>query len=332
MSALRGSGATVRARVREDGEVIAIEHEGLLRVVQNDAELSELFMRAFILRRVGLIQAQQGDVVLIGSQPLGRDAPPAAVPRPQRLPVREPRRRSRPRRRRAARALPGGDRRGAGRHLPRRGGPQEPDERAARRVPPDESGVRPRDGPRSDRHRRGAGGARGRRLRRLRGARRARARDDRAGRAGGDELEDRELPRLPDRHLGAGARRARARPGAEVRGRRGGRRHRRAPAVPPPSVPDRARERACRARADDRRRDRRRIPADRHREPVAVRGRGRLLRGDLPRSADLPRARRRSSSAAETRPARRRSSSRAAAGTCTCSSGRRAWRRRCRAT
>ncbi|HXJ34394.1 MAG TPA: FAD-dependent oxidoreductase [Candidatus Eisenbacteria bacterium] len=67
MSALRGSGATVRARVREDGEVIAIEHEGLLRVVQNDAELSELFMRAFILRRMGLIQARQGDVVLIGS-------------------------------------------------------------------------------------------------------------------------------------------------------------------------------------------------------------------------------------------------------------------------
>ena len=67
MSALRGSGATVRARVREDGEVIAIEHEGLLRVVQNDAELSELFMRAFILRRMGLIPAQQGDVVLIGS-------------------------------------------------------------------------------------------------------------------------------------------------------------------------------------------------------------------------------------------------------------------------
>ncbi|HTO50270.1 MAG TPA: FAD-dependent oxidoreductase [Burkholderiales bacterium] len=67
MSALRGAGSSVRARVREDGEVIAIEHAGLLRVVQNDAELSELFMRAFILRRMGLIQAQQGDVVLIGS-------------------------------------------------------------------------------------------------------------------------------------------------------------------------------------------------------------------------------------------------------------------------
>jgi thioredoxin reductase (NADPH) len=67
MSTLRGSGASVRARVGEDGEVIAIEHEGLLRVVQNDAELSELFMRAFILRRMALIGAQQSDVILIGS-------------------------------------------------------------------------------------------------------------------------------------------------------------------------------------------------------------------------------------------------------------------------
>jgi thioredoxin reductase (NADPH) len=67
MSALRGAGSAVRARVREDGEVIAIEHEDLRRLVQADAELSELFMRAFILRRMGLISAEQGDVILIGS-------------------------------------------------------------------------------------------------------------------------------------------------------------------------------------------------------------------------------------------------------------------------
>jgi thioredoxin reductase (NADPH) len=67
MSALRGAGTTVRVRVRDDGEVIAIEQEDLRRLVQADAELSELFMRAFILRRMGLISAQQGDVILIGS-------------------------------------------------------------------------------------------------------------------------------------------------------------------------------------------------------------------------------------------------------------------------
>ena len=53
MSALRGAGATVRARVRDDGDVIAIEQEDLRQLVQADAELSELFMRAFILRRMG---------------------------------------------------------------------------------------------------------------------------------------------------------------------------------------------------------------------------------------------------------------------------------------
>jgi thioredoxin reductase (NADPH) len=67
MSALRGAGATSRMRVREDGEVIAIESADVRRLVQADAQLSELFMRAFILRRMGLISAQQGDVILIGS-------------------------------------------------------------------------------------------------------------------------------------------------------------------------------------------------------------------------------------------------------------------------
>ena len=67
ISALRGAGAAVRARVRDDGEVITIEHERLRHLVQADAELSELFMRAFILRRMGLIQAERGDLILVGS-------------------------------------------------------------------------------------------------------------------------------------------------------------------------------------------------------------------------------------------------------------------------
>jgi thioredoxin reductase (NADPH) len=68
MSTLRGVGSLVRARVREDGEVLAIPDEQLRMVVQTDARLSELFMRAFILRRVALVTAQQGDVILIGSR------------------------------------------------------------------------------------------------------------------------------------------------------------------------------------------------------------------------------------------------------------------------
>jgi thioredoxin reductase (NADPH) len=68
MSTLRGLGSLVRARVREAGEVLAIGDDNLRGIVQTDAELSELFMRAFILRRVGLIASEQGDVVLIGSR------------------------------------------------------------------------------------------------------------------------------------------------------------------------------------------------------------------------------------------------------------------------
>ncbi len=67
MSTLQGIGSLVRTRVREDGEVLSISEEHLRTVVQTDAELSELFMRAFILRRVGLLTSPAGDVILLGS-------------------------------------------------------------------------------------------------------------------------------------------------------------------------------------------------------------------------------------------------------------------------
>jgi len=67
MSILQGVGSLVRARVRDAGEVLVIPQERLRTIIQTDAELSELFMRAFILRRVGLIQSQAGDVILLGS-------------------------------------------------------------------------------------------------------------------------------------------------------------------------------------------------------------------------------------------------------------------------
>jgi thioredoxin reductase (NADPH) len=67
MSTLQGAGGLVRSRVREPGDVLVITEERLRTIVQTDAELSELFMRAFILRRVGLIESQAGDVILLGS-------------------------------------------------------------------------------------------------------------------------------------------------------------------------------------------------------------------------------------------------------------------------
>ena len=48
---LSGRPALVRSRASESGEVIELDREQLLALVQNDSELSELIMRAFILRR-----------------------------------------------------------------------------------------------------------------------------------------------------------------------------------------------------------------------------------------------------------------------------------------
>jgi thioredoxin reductase (NADPH) len=64
---LSGSRGLVRIRAGEAGAVIALERQPLLALVQTDSELSEIFMRAFILRRVELIAHGFGDVVLVGS-------------------------------------------------------------------------------------------------------------------------------------------------------------------------------------------------------------------------------------------------------------------------
>jgi thioredoxin reductase (NADPH) len=64
---LSGRRALVRSRATEAGEVIELDREHLLALVQTDSELSELFMRAFILRRVELIAHGLGDVALVGS-------------------------------------------------------------------------------------------------------------------------------------------------------------------------------------------------------------------------------------------------------------------------
>ena len=64
---LSGRRTLFMARAAVSGEVIELSREQLLSLVQTDAELSEIFMRAFILRRVELIASGLGDVVLIGS-------------------------------------------------------------------------------------------------------------------------------------------------------------------------------------------------------------------------------------------------------------------------
>jgi thioredoxin reductase (NADPH) len=64
---LTGRRALTRIRAIASGEVIELGREQLLGLIQTDPELSELLMRAFILRRIELIASGYGDVVLIGS-------------------------------------------------------------------------------------------------------------------------------------------------------------------------------------------------------------------------------------------------------------------------
>ena len=54
-------------RATKPGKVIELDRQHMLALVQTDAELGEILMRAFILRRVELVAAGVGDVVLIGS-------------------------------------------------------------------------------------------------------------------------------------------------------------------------------------------------------------------------------------------------------------------------
>jgi thioredoxin reductase (NADPH) len=65
---LSGRDALITLRAGESGEVIDVKRDDLLALVQTDSELSDIFMRAFILRRVELIAHGFGDAVLMGSR------------------------------------------------------------------------------------------------------------------------------------------------------------------------------------------------------------------------------------------------------------------------
>ena len=54
VNSLSGRRAMARLRARTDGKVIQLPRERLLALVQTDEELSEILMRAFILRRAEL--------------------------------------------------------------------------------------------------------------------------------------------------------------------------------------------------------------------------------------------------------------------------------------
>jgi thioredoxin reductase (NADPH) len=68
MTMMSGRRCLVRGRVTESGEFLELTGDGLRALVARDAELSEVFMRAFILRRLELVSQGQGNIILLGSR------------------------------------------------------------------------------------------------------------------------------------------------------------------------------------------------------------------------------------------------------------------------
>jgi thioredoxin reductase (NADPH) len=67
MTMISGRRCLVRGRVTQPGEFLELNPEALRALVAKDAEISEIFMRAFILRRLVLINRGLGNLVLLGS-------------------------------------------------------------------------------------------------------------------------------------------------------------------------------------------------------------------------------------------------------------------------
>jgi thioredoxin reductase (NADPH) len=65
---ISGQRCLVLGRVTKAGQFLELTAEALRELVAKDAELSEVLMRAFILRRLALINAGMGNVILMGSR------------------------------------------------------------------------------------------------------------------------------------------------------------------------------------------------------------------------------------------------------------------------
>jgi thioredoxin reductase (NADPH) len=68
LSMISGQRCLVLGRVTESGEVLELSSDGLRSLIGRDAELSEIVMRAFILRRLALITNHLGNMILMGSR------------------------------------------------------------------------------------------------------------------------------------------------------------------------------------------------------------------------------------------------------------------------
>jgi thioredoxin reductase (NADPH) len=68
VSMISGQRCLVLARVTEAGELLQMNVNALRAFIGRDAEMSEILMRAFILRRLALITKNFGNVILMGSR------------------------------------------------------------------------------------------------------------------------------------------------------------------------------------------------------------------------------------------------------------------------
>src|SRR6185503_4176005 len=68
VAVLSGRRGLARNRAREAAEVIEVDRSRLMALVQTDSELSDILMRAFILRRLEIIARGSTDLVLLGSR------------------------------------------------------------------------------------------------------------------------------------------------------------------------------------------------------------------------------------------------------------------------
>jgi thioredoxin reductase (NADPH) len=67
LNMLAGRRPLVTMRATTASSVIEVARDALLALVQTDVELSEIIMRAFILRRAALLERGMGDVLILGS-------------------------------------------------------------------------------------------------------------------------------------------------------------------------------------------------------------------------------------------------------------------------
>ncbi len=220
VSQLSGHGTIAAGRAGAKG-LTALPYDAahIRALMVGSAELGEVMMRAFILRRVALIQEGGSGSLLIGhpNAPdllrlqgfLSRNGYPYSV-----LNVEADEEA-----RAAVRALRRARKRTAADDLPERCVPETADRRRGRRLSRHHAGARSRQDLRRRRGRRRSGRTRRRGLRRIGRPVDDRARSARLRRPGRRLGAHRELSRLSDRHFRHGLGRPRLQPGAEIRRR-----------------------------------------------------------------------------------------------------------------